>query len=75
MSDDQKKIELFKVFVSQYLLNKSDELDRDRSFIMSRISFSQLDSDCLYDLIVNDVRKDFLIALSRDIRSIIDVYL
>ena len=75
LSDDQKKIELFKVFVSQYFLNKSDSLERDRSFIMQRISFSRLDADSYYDLLVNDIRKDLLVSISRELSSIIDTYL
>ena len=75
LSDDDKKIELFKVFVSQYFLNKSDSLERDRSFIMQRISFSRLDADSYYDLLVNDIRKDLLVSISRELSSIIDTYL
>lgn len=69
------KNDLFREMLGQYMLNKSDELEVDRSTILNRVSFRHLSSDDLYDLIVNDVRQDCTRSIFRSIRVIMDTYL
>lgn len=72
---ERDKIQLFKIMIFEYFNRKSSDLETDRSHILYNISFHHLDSDRYYDLIVNDIRNDYLRSLSREIFSIIDTYL
>ena len=72
---DHDKIALFKKMLSEYLNRKYDDIEIDRSYILNRISLNRLDSDRYYDLIVNDIRRDYLRSLVRELNSIIDTYL
>ena len=72
---EHDKIALFKIMLSEYLNRKYDDIEIDRSYILNRISLNRLDSDRYYDLIVNDIRRDYLRSLVRELNSIIDTYL
>ena len=56
---EQDQIKLFKKVISEYFLNKAD----------------QLEVDSYYDLLVNDIRRDLMRSVSREINSLIRNYL
>ena len=68
-------VDLFKNFMYEYFMNKSDQLEKDRQQILSRVSLHHLDSDSYYDLIVNDIRSDMLKSLAREIKELMLSYL
>ena len=68
-------VDLFKNFMYEYFMNKSDQLEKDRQQILSRVSLHHLDSDSYYDLLVNDIRSDMLKSLAREIKELMLSYL
>ena len=58
MEKNDKKNDLFKSMLFEYMLNYSDRLESDRVEIIDRVSLQYLSSDDLYDMIVNDIRQD-----------------
>ena len=72
---NDSNVDLFKNFMYEYFMNKSDQLEKDRQQILSRVSLHHLDSDSYYDLIVNDIRSDMLKSLAREIKELMLSYL
>lgn len=68
-------VDLFKNFMYEYFMNKSDQLEKDRQQILLRVSLHHLDSDSYYDLLVNDIRSDMLKSLAREIKELMLSYL
>lgn len=75
MEKNDKKNDLFKSMLFEYMLNYSDRLESDRVEIIDRVSLQYLSSDDLYDMIVNDIRQDTARSIFRSIRSLIKDYL
>ena len=75
MEKNDKKNDLFKSMLFEYMLNYSDRLESDRVEIIDRVSLHYLSSDDLYDMIVNDIRQDTARSIFRSIRSLIKDYL
>ena len=75
MEKNDKKNDLFKSMLYEFMLNYSDRLESDRVEIIDRVSLHYLSSDDLYDMIVNDIRQDTARSIFRSIRSLIKDYL
>lgn len=75
MEKNDKKNDLFKSMLYEYMLNYSDRLESDRVEIIDRVSLHYFSSDDLYDMIVNDIRQDTARSIFRSIRSLIKDYL
>ena len=68
-------VDSFKNFMYEYFMNKSDQLEKDRQQILSRVSLHHLNSDSYYDLLVNDIKSDMLKSLAREIKELMLSYL
>ena len=73
MSDPRNDV--FRIMITEYMLNRMDELERDRIQIVNNIQLRCLSSDRYYDLLVNDIRTDYARIIFRHIRSLLDDYL
>lgn len=69
------KNDLFRIMLCEFMLNRYEELERDRVQIMNNIQLRTLNSDRYYDLLVNDIRTDYARVLFRSIRDLLDTYL
>lgn len=69
------KVELFRILICELMLNRMDELEKDRVQIINNIQLRCLNSDRYYDLLVNDIRSDYAKVLFRQIRTLLDTYL
>ncbi|MBQ8133501.1 MAG: hypothetical protein IJ192_03700 [Clostridia bacterium] len=72
---EQDKINLFLTMVSEYMLRRSDEFERDRINVFNNVSLHRLSSDDYYSMLVTEIQEATAKAIFREIRSIIDVYL
>lgn len=75
MSTEERKQEIFKGLMAEFMLNKSNDLECDRVEIMNRISLNHLTADSYYDLLVNDIRQDYARYIFRQIRELMDMFL
>ncbi len=71
----RSQIDLYKILLCEFMLNRMEELERDRVQIMNNIQLHDLNSDRYYDLLVNDIRTDYARVLFRQLRDMLDTYL
>lgn len=74
-SVSRSNVDIFKILLAELMLNRMEELERDRTYIINNIQLHSLNSDRYYDLLVNDIRTDYARVLFRQIRSMLDTYL
>ena len=72
---NDKETELFKSMLSEYMLRRSDEFERDRINVFNRVSLHRLSSDDYYAMIVTEVQEATARVIFRDIKEIIKSYL
>lgn len=68
-------VELFKIMISEWMLNTSDYLDNEYLIVVNRVSFNHLTASDYYDLLVTETRQDYARHIFRQIRQLIDSYL
>lgn len=71
----RNNVDIFRILLCELMLNRMDELEKDRVQIINNISLRTLNHDRYYDLIVNDIRTDYARVLFRQIRTLLDTYL
>ena len=70
-----KENELFKIMLSEYMLRRSDEFERDRINVFNNVSLHHLSSDDYYSMLVTEVQEATARAIFRDIKEIMNTYL
>ena len=70
-----KENELFKIMLSEYMLRRSDEFERDRINVFNKVSLHRLSSDDYYSMLVTEVQEATARAIFRDIKEIMNTYL
>lgn len=70
-----KENELFKIMLSEYMLRRSDEFERDRINVFNKVSLHHLSSDDYYSMLVTEVQEATARAIFRDIKEIMNTYL
>ena len=73
MSDPRNDV--FRIMITDYMLNRMDDLEKDRIRIMNNIQLRCLNVDRYYDLIVNEIRTDYARMIFRHLRTLLDDYL
>lgn len=73
MSDPRNDV--FRIMITDYMLNRMDDLEKDRIQIMNNIQLRCLNVDRYYDLIVNEIRTDYARMIFRHLRTLLDDYL
>lgn len=71
----RSNVEIFRILLCEFMLNRMEELESDRVQIMNNIQLRTLNSDRYYDLLVNEVRTDYARFIFRSIRDLLDTYL
>lgn len=72
---NNNETELFKTMLSEYMLRRSDEFERDRINVFNKVSLHHLSSDDYYSMLVTEVQEATARAIFRDIKEIIKHYL
>lgn len=73
--DLDKRTELFKIMLAEYMLRRSDEFERDRINVFNKVSLHRLSSDDYYSMLVTEVQEATARAIFRDIKEIMKYYL
>lgn len=73
MSDPRNDV--FRIMITDYMLNRMDDLEKDRIQIINNIQLRCLNVDRYYDLIVNEIRTDYARMIFRHLRTLLDDYL
>ena len=71
----KNETELFKTMLSEYMLRRSDEFERDRIKVFNKVSLHHLSSDDYYSMLVTEVQEATARAIFRDIKEIMKYYL
>ncbi len=74
-NDYKNKNEFFKSAIKQFMLNKMNDLQKDKEIIESRSILRDIDEEDYYDMLVNKTRRDYAQYIFRQIRELIDMYL
>lgn len=69
------KEDLFKIMISEYMLNKADRFERDRIEVYNRVSLHHLNSDDYYSMLVTEIQEATARIIFREINDIIKDYL
>ena len=70
-----KENELFKIMLSEYMLRRSDEFERDRINVFNKVSLHRLSSDDYYSMLVTEIQESTARSIFRDIKEIMKFYL
>lgn len=72
---NNNETEIFKTMISEYMLRRSDEFERDRINVFNKVSLHHLSSDDYYSMLVTEVQEATARAIFRDIKEIMKYYL
>lgn len=72
---DDRKVELFKLMIFEYMLNKSNQFEIDKNEVYNNVSLHRLSSDDYYSMLVTEIQDATARNIFREIKHIIDDYL
>lgn len=72
---DDRQVDLFKVMIYEYMLNKSNLFENDKNDVFNNVSLHRLSSDDYYSMLVTEIQDSTARSIFRDIKQIIDDYL
>lgn len=72
---DDRQVDLFKIMIYEYMLNKSNRFENDKNDVFNNVSLHRLSSDDYYSMLVTEIQDATARNIFREIKQIIDDYL